>query len=968
MKSHSKEYKSSKEIRTDFIQFFEARKHTFVGSSPSVPHDDPTLLFTNAGMNQFKGIFLGKVDPNSSMANLKRACNSQKCIRAGGKHNDLEDVGKDVYHHTFFEMLGNWSFNDYFKKEAITFAWTLLTDFWKLPKNRFYVTYFSGTDLIPEDTEAKQFWLECGLAESQILPFGMKENFWEMGDIGPCGPCSEIHFDRLGGRTASNLVNQDDPNVLEIWNLVFMQFNREPDGSLVALPSYHVDTGMGFERVVSIIQNKSSNYDTDIFQPYFTKISEITGSLAYENLVGDADVQSINTAYRVVADHIRTLSISIADGCRPDNVGRGYVIRRILRRAIRYSHEKLNMTPGMLATLVDVVVDQLGDTFSEIISHQHIIQSIINEEEEQFVKTLFKGRIQLNKAISNSRNKVISGKIGWLLYESFGFPIDLTQVMLGEKGFSVDMLEYKSEKNKSQKKSRKEAVFKGIESLLNPNDIDHLKTLSVPFTNSLSKYEYIVHPDLSYSFPSIVTVVVAIKVEKQFLKELSDCASCLVILDCTNFYSEEGGQLADTGFIKIANGSQLIVHDVQTYNGFVVHSCSLSGNLRVGDSVTCLLNQEKRKGLMNNHTVTHILNFSLRSVIGHTEQRGSLVAHDKLRFDFLCDKQLNGHDIIQIEQLTNQIIKNDESIYTKIIPLSEAMKIEGIRAVFGETYPDPVRIVSIGISIEDALKNSESGFKYSIELCGGIHVQKSSHIGEFLIVSEESIGKGIRRVTCVTGFESVKAQQIAQEWEEKVKTFQLAYDELKCDKSSTGFGIDNCSSLSTILSNEIANISIIHMPLKIRTKLKETMNKIRNSLVDICRKEESGLIEMLVNDMQKLVIESGPDCFYIRQLEGASNSKMLDSVAKGIDAPMFLICRDAQNKKIVYYAAVPTKLSQNMSAKQWCAYVGEKTISKSGGKNTVAQGTCGWNIEISDVIKYAEEYGSQIFKNMKLIK
>jgi len=385
---------NAKAIRQGFIDFFANKcQHTFVPSSKVIPHDDPTLLFANAGMNQFKSIFLGTVDPNSDLSKLTRAVNTQKCIRAGGKHNDLDDVGKDVYHHTFFEMLGNWSFGDFFKKEAITWGWQLLTEEWGLPKDRFYATYFGGTDLVPADLEARDFWISAGLPAEKVLPFGMKDNFWEMGDTGPCGPCSELHFDRIGGRDAAHLVNMDVPDVLEVWNLVFIQFNRESDGSLVPLPNKHVDTGMGLERIVSVLQGKMSNYDTDIFTPFFEAIHKNTGTRPYTGLVGDDDKDGVDMAYRVLADHIRTLTIALADGGRPDNMGRGYVLRRILRRAVRYGTEKLNCKPGFFASLVDVVCSTLGEAFPTLNKDPEHIKEIINEEEAQFLKTLMRGKI-----------------------------------------------------------------------------------------------------------------------------------------------------------------------------------------------------------------------------------------------------------------------------------------------------------------------------------------------------------------------------------------------------------------------------------------------------------------------------------------------------------------------------------------------------------------------------------------------
>ncbi|KAG9511136.1 Alanine--tRNA ligase, cytoplasmic, partial [Fragariocoptes setiger] len=453
----------SKTIRQQFIDFFvERHQHKHVPSSPVIPKNDPTLLFANAGMNQFKPIFLGTVDPDSELAQIKRATNTQKCIRAGGKHNDLDDVGKDTYHHTFFEMLGNWSFGDYFKKEACSMAWDLLTNIYKLPSERLYVTYFGGDEkaVLKPDEECRQIWLDIGVPTERVLPFGMKDNFWEMGDTGPCGPCTELHFDKIGGRDAADLVNQDDPQVIEIWNLVFIQYNRKPDQTLDVLPKKYVDTGAGFERLVAVMQDKASNYDTDVFTPIFEAIQDRFSCREYTFKIGAEDVDGIDMAYRVVADHIRTLTIAIADGGRPSNTGQGYVLRRILRRAVRYCHEKLGLNlkendrGGKFATLVDIVVELLGDTFSEVKRDPDVIKEVINKEETQFLKTLRRGRKFFDKAASALQGdiKVIPGDTAWTLYDTYGFPVDLTRLMAEEIGLSVDMEGYEIAKNKARGK------------------------------------------------------------------------------------------------------------------------------------------------------------------------------------------------------------------------------------------------------------------------------------------------------------------------------------------------------------------------------------------------------------------------------------------------------------------------------------------------------------------------------------
>lgn len=521
--------------------------------------------------------------------------NSQKCIRAGGKHNDLDDVGKDSYHHTFFEMLGNWSFGDFFKKEICTWAWELLTEVYHLPKDRLYVTYFGGNQSfnLDADEECRQIWLSLGLPEDRILPFGMKDNFWEMGETGPCGPCSEIHFDRIGNRNAAHLVNMDDPNVIEIWNLVFIQFNRESDGQLKLLPKRHVDTGMGFERLVSVIQQKFSNYDIDIFVPLFEAIQKATDIRPYTGKFEKDDVDGIDMAYRVVADHARTLTIALSDGGRPDNIGRGYVLRRILRRAVRYGIEKLNFKPGIFASLILVVVDILGERFPELKKDPQTVMDIINEEEVQFLKTLTRGRRLLEKTIEKLENdSIFPGQIAWRLYDTYGFPIDLTQLMVEEKGLKIDMKEYEESKNKAQllSQTKKSQLEDGSD--LDVHAIAELKDeKKIPNTNDMLKYSYESvndEADSDYRFETCFGKVLAIRKDKKFVDTVNAGDECGIILDQTSFYAEAGGQIYDTGIMIKENANQeddeIEVNNVQQHGGYVVHLGKVaSGTVKVGD-------------------------------------------------------------------------------------------------------------------------------------------------------------------------------------------------------------------------------------------------------------------------------------------------------------------------------------------------------------------------------------------------
>uniref|UniRef100_A0A671SCZ4 Alanine--tRNA ligase n=1 Tax=Sinocyclocheilus anshuiensis TaxID=1608454 RepID=A0A671SCZ4_9TELE len=747
-------YCSDKNIREKFIDYFRRHEHQYVHSSATIPLDDPTLLFANAGMNQFKPIFLNTIDPSHPMARLRRAANTQKCIRAGGKHNDLDDVGKDVYHHTFFEMLGSWSFGDYFKHLACEMALELLTKEFGIPIGRLYVTYFGGhadAGLEP-DLECKQIWLDLGMEESRILPGSMKDNFWEMGDTGPCGPCSEIHYDRIGGRDAAHLVNMDDPNVLEIWNLVFIQFNRESETVLKPLPKKSIDTGMGLERLVSVLQNKMSNYDTDLFIPYFEAIQKGTGARAYTGKVGAEDTDGIDMAYRVLADHARTITIALSDGGRPDNTGRGYVLRRILRRAVRYSHEKLGAQKGFFASLVDVVVESLGDAFPELRKDPDMVKDIINEEEVQFLKTLSRGRRILDRKIQSlGDSKTIPGDTAWLLYDTYGFPLDLTALIAEERGMGVDMQAFEDEKKALKSQGKGSGDEDHI--MLDIYAIEELRNKCVTATDDSLKYKYTSNENGNYEFEQAVGTVLALRRERAFVDEATTGQECGVLLDKTSFYAEQGGQSFDEGYMLRENDS---AEDVR--GGYVLHIGTVYSTLKVGDRLTLHVDEARRRPIMSNHTATHILNFALRSVLGEADQRGSLVAPDRLRFDFTAKGAMSTDEVRRTEEIASTVIR--DPVYALDSPLAAAKAIQGLRAVFDETYPDPVRVVSIGVPVEELLAdpNSPAGSLTSIEFCGGTHLQNSGHAAPFVIVSEEAIAKGIRRIVAVTGAEAQKVR------------------------------------------------------------------------------------------------------------------------------------------------------------------------------------------------------------------
>jgi alanyl-tRNA synthetase len=723
---------TSSQIRKQFLDFFKKHGHTIVPSSSVVPHDDPTLLFTNAGMNQFKPYFLGTQKPP-----FPRAADTQKCIRAGGKHNDLDDVGKDTYHHTFFEMLGNWSFGDYFKREAIHWAWELLTEVWGLPKDRLHATVFEGSDEegVPRDDEAMDLWKTMTDIDHSHIHWGnKKDNFWEMGDTGPCGPCSEIHFDRTPGKTGGHLVNKGTQDVIEIWNLVFIQFNRNPDRSLMPLPAKHVDTGMGFERVTAVIQGKDSNYDTDVFTPIFDAIRNVTKAPAYTGKLDDPR----DMAYRVIADHIRTLTFALTDGAVPSNVGRGYVLRRILRRAERYGRQYMGTRGPFLADLVPTVVETMGHAFPELKQKPDRMVDLIRDEEESFIRTLDRGIHLFRQAAEGAKKhgNRISADDAFKLHDTYGVYIDIVEQMAAEEGLSVDRPGYEEivrRRKAKDREGRQKIVISAVQGEL-PRTDDSLK----------------------YGPTSTSAAVVAWVKDSSVIRtgQLGEGEEAGLLLDRTNFYAEQGGQVGDSGVVRTATGS-FEVDDTQKLGDAVLHLGRVtSGRIEAGQRATLEVGGE-RPHTMRNHTATHLLNWALREVLGdHIEQKGSLVDADKTRFDFTHDRALTADEIAAVERLVNEKVYADLPVTPVTMPLAEAKKLPGVRAVFGEKYPDPVRALLIGPATPGEASRADS-----VEFCGGTHLTHTGQAGFFKVVSQEGVGKGIRRVTAVTGRGAVEAVQ-----------------------------------------------------------------------------------------------------------------------------------------------------------------------------------------------------------------
>ena len=716
---------TSNEIRKKFLDFFESKEHAIVPSAPMVVKNDPTLMFTNAGMNQFKDIFLGNAEKK-----YNRAADTQKCLRVSGKHNDLEEVGHDTYHHTMFEMLGNWSFGDYFKKEAIDWAWELLTEVYKMPKDRLYATVFEGApeEGVPMDQEAFDMWKQY-LPEDHIILGNKHDNFWEMGETGPCGPCSEIHFDlrseeEIAAKPGREMVNMGHHLVIEIWNLVFMQFNRKANGSLEPLPHKHIDTGMGFERLCMVLQNKQSNYDTDVFQTRIGEIAALSGKRYGED-------EKADVAMRVIADHLRTISFSIADGQLPSNVKAGYVIRRILRRAVRYGYTYLGFNEPFICKLVPGLVEQMGEQFPELKAQQNLIVSVICEEETAFLKTLATGINLLEGVMNKSRaagKNVIDGKSAFTLYDTYGFPIDLTELIARENGMSVDLEAFDVELQAQKARSRNAAVVEN----------DDWVELVAGATTEFVGYDNLTAEVKIVRYRKVTT-------KGKTLYQL--------VFDRTPFYANSGGQVGDKGTIE-AEGVVLAVVDTIKENGLPIHIVNeLPANVEA--TFVATVDEESRLASARHHSVTHLMHKALRDILGsHVEQKGSLVCPDYLRFDFSHFQKVTDEELRQVEKEVNRMIRANYALdENRECSIEDAQKA-GAMMLFGEKYGDKVRMIRFG---------------ESVELCGGTHVSATGAIGQFKIVSESAISAGVRRIEAIAGG---VAEEAGYKLEETLKEIQ----------------------------------------------------------------------------------------------------------------------------------------------------------------------------------------------------
>ncbi|MEZ6318770.1 MAG: alanine--tRNA ligase [Phycisphaerales bacterium] len=983
------------EVRRRFISFFEARAHRFVPSSTTVPMDDPSLrdTFANAGMNQFKPIFLGQLPPNSPLSGVTRAVNTQKCIRAGGKHNDLDDVGKDTYHHTFFEMLGNWSFGDYFKADAIAWAFEFLTKDMGLDPARLYATYFGGDrDMaLDADLEARDLWRKY-LPPERVLPGSMKDNFWEMGDTGPCGPCSELHYDRIGNRDAAALVNADDPMVIEIWNLVFIQFDRLESGKLRPLPAKHVDTGMGFERLCSIIQGKTSNYDIDLFAPLFAAIQKLTGARPYAGKLGPEDEGGVDEAYRVIADHARTLTFALTDGAVPSNEGRGYVLRRILRRAVRYGRQKLNAPSGFFAKLVPVVVDTMSEAFPELRTRPEEVIRLVAEEEQSFERTLDRG-INMFEDIATTAGReamirsvnegdgdansyvikflhdrgemqknygpdsvdwreyqgqfrpVILGDEAFKLYDTYGFPIDLTLLMADERGIKVDIPGFErataEQKERSRASGRKDATTDKL--ALSAEETAKLAHLKVSPTDDGHKFE-----------PREMRARVKAIWDGRTFEEHADTGThghkpVAVVLDKTCFYAEMGGQVCDHGRITSAKGAEVRVEDVRSYAGYVVHAGPVvKGRLTVGDEVVLHVDANRRKSIAANHTATHVVNHKLRTVLGGSpDQKGSLVAPDRLRFDFAHHQPVTPDELREVERMVRDDIEADLPVHAAPAALYVAQGIAGVRAVFGETYPDPVRVVSIGASTDDLMGDPENQrwTGYSVEFCGGTHLASTGLADAFCLVSEEGIAKGVRRITALTGVPARAAIQAGDSMEQQIRAAASLPD------ADLGAAV-------TELTNELDQLTM-SAPRKagLRDLLGQLTERVKQA-DKLAAHARAAAAEQQARQIASAAAAS-MEHVIVNTIDAGSDRKALEAAANTIasacpSSAVMLFAADELDGKASIIALVPKPLiDRGLKAGDWVRHAAAVMGGKGGGRPESAQGGGTDLAKLRDAIKAA---------------
>ncbi|XP_067608893.1 alanine--tRNA ligase, mitochondrial isoform X3 [Pseudorca crassidens] len=924
-------------VRDAFLSFFRDRHgHRLVPSASVRPRGDPSLLFVNAGMNQFKPIFLGTVDPRSEMAGFRRVANSQKCVRAGGRHSDLEDVGRDLSHHTFFEMLGNWAFRGvYFKEEACSMAWELLTQVYGIPEDRLWVSYFGGDPKagLGPDLESRDIWLKLGVPASRMLSFGPQENFWEMGDTGPCGPCTEIHYDLAGGVGA--------PQLVELWNLVFMQHNREKDGSLQPLPQRHVDTGMGLERLLAVLQGRRSTYDTDLFSPLLNAIHQGCGAPPYSGRVGAADEGHTDTAYRVVADHIRTLSICIADGVSPGMSGAPgcwgliwalnpsrLVLRRLLRRAVRFSTELLRAPPGFLGSLVPVVVETLGGAYPELQRNSAQIASLVSEDEAAFLASLQQGRRIIERTVRRlGPSDVFPAEVAWSLSLSgnLGLPLDLVKLMLEEKGVQLDSagLERLAQEEAQHRAQQAEPVQEqGLR--LDIHALGALQRQGVPPTDDSPKYNYSLRPSGGYEFGTCEAQVLQLYTEDgTAVASVGEGQRCGLLLDKTNFYAEQGGQASDRGYL-VRVGLQDVLFPVaraQVCGGFILHEVAAPECLKVGDQVQLHVDEAWRLSCMEKHTAVHLLNWALRQALGPgTEQRGSHLNPEWLRFDVATQAPLTPEQLRAVEGTVQKAVGQDEAVYMEEVALARTAHVPGLRSL-DEVYPDPVRVVSVGVPVAQALNPaSQAALQTSVELCCGTHLLRTGAIGDLVIIGERQLAKGTTRLLAITGEQAQQAREVGESLAQEVEAAAARLSQGSRD-------VVEAQRLSKEMGRLIDAVDTAVMPQWQRRELQPTLKALRRRANTAVRKLEMGQVLVKV----------------VRQL------------CKQVPSTSVLLLSPQPLGQVLCACQVAQSATPAFTAEAWALAVCSHMGGKAWGSRVVAQGT-GSTADLDAALSTARAY------------
>lgn len=940
---------SAREARQAFVDYFvRDHAHQFVPSSSVVPSAaDRSVLFTNAGMNQFKGVFLGTVEPSSPFYNLQRAANYQKCIRVGGKHNDLDDVGKDVTHHTFFEMLGSWSFGDYFKKEACAMAWELLTEVYHLPKERLYVTYFAGDPALglQPDEECRQVWLDLGVPQTHLLPFGMQENFWEMDDVGPCGPCTEIHIDLAEPNSASSAavhrVNAGYSDMVELWNLVFIEFHRDANSHLRALPKKHVDTGMGLERLAAVLQNVKSNYDTDLFLPLIEALQKKAKVNPYSGLVGSNC--SVDVAYRTAVDHARMFTVAISDGVLPEHADAGNKLRRIIRKASHAVIWHLKCDRGTLALLVDDVNSLLGDVYPGI--NVDLVKNVVNSEEDKYLWQMSKAEAALNEV---KPTNVISGHTAWEMYSQYGIQKDLIADLATERGMSVDWELFSQLFKEFQEKSAS-GQARHVERSLHElsGHVEHLRELGIVPTDTQGIYSYMSR-DGNYEFPSLKATVKSVFCNGQNVAIVRLGEQCLIVTDATNFYFESGGQVSDTGCIKTKDG-EITVQNVKECGGFVFHEGTVTaGSVHRNDVVEMCIDKQHRTQCMIHHTATHCLNAALRKVLGSTEQKSSLVDRDHLRFDFIAEKNLTNEQIEKVQDICHEVIQAGCTVTRRLMLQTDALALPKLVKVPNETYPSTVSVISIG-SDDDP---------FSRELCCGTHVSSLSDLGDIVVTSHRSFGTTVRSVCAVAGSLAVAVRSQDEGIQRQMRELAEEIDTLAHMPLDNYIRMAACKKRVTALRK----IAATHeTSLLLKRKAESELLKLERCIDSIIRKYNRSFGEArILGHLNEALENWESSSFVIACLDFCADGNLVSKLAyKKCKPKPYFVAVYTHPDELRIDCAVPQEfLTTTFQAKAWVKAVGPYVMLRRflSSKSHTTETYCNVKASFEDLnIKAVEE-------------